>query len=101
MGEVHGWHVYLVQEDGGAFCKIGTALTLNYRLAGLKNGNPRPLSITHSWHLDSRDKALRVERRALELAGPRRLANRDWVHGTSESTRQFVEIAISEIGGLR
>jgi len=101
MGQIHGWNVYLVEEDGGLFCKIGTALTIDYRLSGLKHGNPRALTVQYYWLLSSRENARAVERRALELCGMRRLGNREWVRGSAENTKKFVDQAISEVGSLR
>jgi len=101
MGELHGWHVYLIEEDGGLFCKIGTALTIEYRLSGLGAGNPRALTLAYSWHLSNRENARAVERRALELCGIRRLDKKEWVRGSAENTKKFVEQAISEMGSLR
>jgi hypothetical protein len=101
MGEIHGWHVYLVEEEGGAFCKIGTALTINYRLSGLKNGNPRPLALARSWHFASRELALKVEKKALELSGDRRLTGRDWVRGSASEISFLIEWAISVVGDIK
>jgi hypothetical protein len=100
-GDLHGWHVYLLEEEGGAFCKIGSALTIDYRLSGLKNGNPRALTIAKSWHLSSRSGARSVEARALELCGNRRLPGRDWVRGPAIETAPKIEFALTELGGLR
>lgn len=100
-GEIHGWHVYLIEEDGGAFCKIGTALTLDYRLSGLKNGNPRVLMIVKSWHLSSRASARAAEARALELCSDLRLLGRDWVRGPAIKIGPLIELALAEVGGLR
>lgn len=101
MGDIHGWHVYLVEEEGGSFCKIGSALTIDYRLSGLKNGNPRPLTLAMSWHFASRASARAVERKALELSGDRRIPGRDWVVGPAIETAKFIEQATTLLGGLR
>jgi hypothetical protein len=101
MGDIHGWHVYLVEEDGGSFCKIGTALTIDYRLSGLKNGNPRKLTLARSWHFASRPEAMAVEKKALNLCGDRRLAGRDWVRGSSAEVGEFIQQAVTALGGLR
>ncbi|WP_430649824.1 GIY-YIG nuclease family protein [Bradyrhizobium ottawaense] len=101
MGEIHGWYVYLVEEEGGAFCKIGTALTLDYRLSSLKHGNPRPISIVKSWHMASRHAALQAERKALELCGDSRLKGRDWIRGPASSVMPIIDQAISVVGGRK
>lgn len=93
-GKLHGWHVYVIAEDGNEFSKIGTAFNLTYRLAGLKNGNPRPLRIARSWHLDSREAAYAVEKVALATCAGR-LPGRDWLDCAPEIAIAAVETAIS------
>lgn len=100
MGDIHGWNVYLVEEEGGAFCKIGSALTIDYRLSGLKNGNPRRLALARSWHFASRAVARAVEKKALELCGDRRIAGRDWVRGPAIEAAKAIEQAVAVLGGL-
>jgi hypothetical protein len=101
MGEIHGWYVYLVEEEGSEFCKIGTALTIDHRLSGLQHGNPRPLSLAKSWHFASRKGALAAERKALELCGALRVVGRDWMKCSEIEAIAISERAIASVGGLK
>lgn len=96
-GDIHGWHVYVLSEKGNAFCKIGSSLTVDYRLQGLQNGNPRTLAVVGDWHLNSRAGARSVEKRALALASKYRLKGRDWLECPYWMAIEFVERAIAEL----
>ena len=97
-GEMHGWHVYVLSEEGDAYCKIGSALTVKYRVEGLRNGNPRALTVRADWHFSSRQEARSVEARALMLSDPWRLLGRDWLKMPASNAVGFVVNAIAELG---
>lgn len=97
-GEMLGWHVYVLSEDGDAYCKIGSALTVKYRVEGLRNGNPRQLIVVADWHFASRQDARAVESHALVLCAAWRLPGRDWLKMPSSSAIGFVVNAIAELG---
>lgn len=91
---IHGWHVYLAEEKGGRFCKIGTAANPRYRVASLCNGNPRPIVLLRSWKMQ-REQAFRIERAALEkLAG--RISNRDWAKCSRDEAAAAILAALLE-----
>lgn len=94
--EIHGWHVYVISEEGREFSKIGSACRPQYRIDSIRNGNPRKLEIIKTWHLNSREIARRVEREAI-LSMPSRVKNRDWIAGSPEDAISAVEAAISKI----
>ncbi len=77
--ELFGWYVYVAEEDGAFFSKVGTASNPAYRLDGLKGGNPRPLKILCTWHVHSREIAFAIEADALLAADVFRVRGRDWV----------------------
>jgi hypothetical protein len=97
-GEMHGWHVYVLSEDGDEYCKIGSALTVKYRVEGLRNGNPRDLKVVVDWHFASRHDSRSVETRALILCADRRLPGRDWLRMPASSAVGMVVNAIAELG---
>lgn len=96
-GDMHGWHVYVISEDGNAFSKIGSALTVDYRLSSLGNGNPRKLTVVRDWHFTNRSGARAVEKRALDISGATRLTGRDWLRCPYWVAIEYVEIAITEL----
>lgn len=96
-GELHGWHVYVLSEEGGEYSKIGSATNIKYRVSGLRNGNPRDLSVACDWHFTGRAGARAVEARALKLAGSKRIPGRDWLRATPEQAIELVETAISDL----
>lgn len=97
-GDRHGWRVYVLSERGEEFCKIGSALTVSYRIQSLRNGNPRPLLLVAEWVFASRQQARMVESRALINAGPLRIQGRDWLECSSTIAVDLIENAISELG---
>jgi hypothetical protein len=63
------WHVYVVaeQEDDGSYSgyfKIGSALSVERRVGGLKTSNPRKLVTVWSKDYGSRELARAVEKQA-------------------------------------
>lgn len=99
IGNIYGWHVYLVIEGGRSkFCKIGTAARIDIRLASLQGGNPRKLSVIKSWHCDDRDTARSVESAALDLAGERRVVKSEWIKCAPDYAAQVIEQAIKRVG---
>lgn len=100
-GELHGWRVYVLSEEGDAYCKIGSALTVKYRVDGLRNGNPRVLTVVRDWHFSGRSIARAVEARALELGDEYRLKNRDWLKLSASRAIQLVELAMEELGAVK
>ncbi len=97
-GDIHGWHVYVLAEEGDEYCKIGSALTVKYRIDGLKNGNPRKLAVVADYHCQTRDAARAVEARALAMATAHRLPRRDWLKVSHLAAIGFVERAIADLG---
>jgi hypothetical protein len=97
LSRIYGWYVYVLEEDDGAFSKIGTSARVDCRAIGLRGGNPRELFVMASWHFASRDLALRVERLALESC-PGRIAGRDWIKGDAF---QAISAVLSAIEGLK
>jgi hypothetical protein len=97
-GDIRGWHVYVIAEEGDAFCKIGSAVTVVYRLQQLQNGNPRRLRLIADWHLSSRDAARAVESHALASAGLLRLERRGWLECQPDAAVSFVRCAIARLG---
>ena len=95
---MHGWHVYVLSEAGDEYCKIGSALTVKYRVDGLRNGNPRVLSVVADWHFSSRDSARAIESRALISASTFRLPRRDWLKMPSNAAVGLIDRAIAELG---
>lgn len=94
----HGWHLYLLTEDGGEYCKVGTALTVKYRVDGLRNGNPRKLVLVGDWHFPDREDALAVEALVLSLASSHRVPRRDWLKLDVSEAIGFVLRAIAMLG---
>jgi hypothetical protein len=99
-GDIHGWHVYLIEEEGGAFCKIGRAATVARRLSGLQSGNARRLAVAKSWHLDTRAMAVDVENLALTKLTGWRVPKTEWIRGSSVFIGETVEEVIKEIGAV-
>lgn len=100
-GNIYGWHVYIIKEDGNTgYCKIGSTSRVDYRLDGLRTGNPRKLILFRSWHLDSREIARNLETTALHLAGPKRLPKSEWLKCSSDEAAEIVERAILETGAV-
>lgn len=97
-GQIHGWHVYVLEEEGGEFCKIGSAFTIPYRLGSLQGGNPRRLSVFRSWHLDDRESARGVEYEALKALSDCRLPKSEWVKFSPAAAAAVVEAVISDMG---
>ena len=95
--ELHGWHIYVVYELEGPYTKIGTAGTVAYRVASLRDGNPRKLEIYKSWRLSSRENAFKVERAALARAEAKRVPGRDWVLLSHNLAAKLVEGAATEL----
>jgi hypothetical protein len=97
-GVIHGWHVYVLSEEGDSYSKIGSALSVKYRVDGLRNGNPRILAVIQQWHFTSRAGARAVEARALALGDEYRLKNRDWLRLSARDSVHLVELAMAELG---
>jgi hypothetical protein len=97
LSDLHGWYIYIVYELDGLYSKIGTAATVQYRLSGLQNGNPRKLVLFKSWRVASRSDAFKVERAALARAEPKRVPNRDWVLLSHFVAAELVEAAAVEL----
>lgn len=96
--KMHGWHVYVLAEDGGEYSKIGSALNFRYRLAGVQGGNPRKLILCAVWHFKDRGHARQVEAWALGRADVERVAKRDWVKCRPERAIELVKLAIRAAG---
>lgn len=98
LSALHGWHIYVLYEDDGPYTKIGTALTVKYRLSGLQNGNPRKLLLFKVWHVSGRAAAMRIERAALARSEPKRVKGRDWVMLSHQVAAALVEKCAAEVG---
>lgn len=97
LSEIYGWHVYLIVETGGDYCKIGTASRPKYRIESIQNGNPRILQPVAIWHVKSREAAFLVEADALlRLDG--RLRGRDWVKCNPSAAYDSVLAALTHLG---
>jgi len=97
ISRMYGWHVYVVQEEGDQYSKIGTAQNPRYRLGGLRGGNPRQLEMVAVWHVSSRQDALRVELQALANIGASRLHGRDWLNASAEEAMAAVRAAFDQL----
>jgi hypothetical protein len=100
MGNTYagGCHVYVIAEEGDAFCKIGSADTVAYLLQQLQNGNPRRLRVIADWHVSGRDAARAVGSHALISAGLLRLERRGWLECHPDAAVSFVRCAMARLG---
>jgi hypothetical protein len=98
ISELRGWHVYVLAEEGDAFCKIGTTSTPHHSIQQLQNGNPRQMRVVADWHFASRALARSVESKALDSAGLLRLERRNWLECSPEAAVGFVKCAMARLG---
>ena len=80
-GDRGPWHLYVLHEAGSQDCgpcKVGTANNVDYRVAGLQGGNPRPLVVAQIYQVRDRNSALCVERAVRSALLDARIPNRDW-----------------------
>jgi hypothetical protein len=99
IGNIYGWHVYLIRETGASgFVKIGSASRVEYRLASLRSGNPRRLELVKSWHLDNREQARGVELAVLKNLDGYRLPASEWFQCRAGLVAATVDETIIHLG---
>jgi hypothetical protein len=91
--------IYVMAEDGGAFCKIGISANNDIlrRIRDLRGGNPRELSIVFSLELG--EKARRIERMAHSALWTKRAQGRartEWFAVTPAEAVAAIQTAIAE-----
>jgi hypothetical protein len=91
-------YLYVLAEEGEAFCKIGSASTPVYIIQQFQVGNPRRLRVVANWGFSSRNLARSVESRALDSAGLLRLDRRNWLECSPEAAVAFVKCAMARLG---
>lgn len=92
-------YVYIIStRKDGAPCKVGISSSPEARLSGLQTGSPEPLKLIDYYYFDTRQEAMRVERKFHDAHASQRAIGEWFNLDASEANYWlFCEVIVPEL----